>query len=925
MTNREKLRDQLDALGRQVRPAEAFTTEVLRRLTRIDEIERQGDAEAPEVSRAATGAGLGGRSGGARPIRWLWRAVASAAAVAAMLTLAAWLLLPDAPALAWDDVVEAMGHIRHFHVVAFNEDPRRADESRRLFKIELHYRAPDQWRGEGLGHVQFVHGDEVRLYSAEKRAFVDPAEARVRLIPPDFTSRLRDSDLLSAILASLFDGHPPEGRPVQSDVAAEAEGVEVFDYARDPTRQWARIWVLRQSRLPMRIKLFYPRSRDFMLVTFDYSDPQPASYFDPEHFARVVTERRLKKEYEILHAGAQPVGGMPTDPGHVHEMQGDYKAAQVVSTAGNADGLIMIESAVPGNVAARGTYIIHEGYETPTDNWGNVYRSTGGYTPCGGNRRRYYAPMPEFKHGEGQRVVTLRYAIYVQVPAVGKSYSHDLIYRVLKVEHVPVGLDTAGHAPEQEQVKYWSDEAITGARMGYLKDSAPAVVQWRHVEKQLAERPDDMGLLKWAYDLLNRHGRETKARELLEKKIAPAFLEDPVTHYMVGWPVSAYLREQARCNGAATLLPIAERLRKVWEEAQQNEDERHPTNARVLFYGVNSYFGWLLALPEKLPEFEAGAKPEPTDVVRGRDGRVVVRVRLPETPADRGKTHPFNIWPPPKLPTDRWRSVASRSDGDAHSYAWLLEPAGEATPAALTLEFLPYVVGRSGSGTYELQTPWTMTVPVPAGPTVDSAEAWWTEHLGELKTPEEQNKGQLVRDAWAAFEVGRYEEAAALFRQCLESPKDPQTNSDLDEYFRRTYRGKLLECRIRLGEMRVALDEVTAEEAALPPLDPTMEDAGALRKLLERRHGLRHIRLSAVRYLMERGRLDEASEVMERIAEGRPDPMRFHNHHMTVHKYHPETGEVIGGSSFTPRSLVENLWREFDTVAWDLSEQTESR
>ncbi|MBN2583487.1 MAG: hypothetical protein JXL80_10495 [Planctomycetes bacterium] len=928
MTDHDQLSNQLDDLGRKVRPAEAFTDEVLRRLSRIEDAQRESEPEDAVAMPARTD--VGGRPGGAQRVRRLWRALVPAAAAVATLVAVAWLLLPNGTAFAWDDVVKAMGRVQGFRVTLFNEDPNRTDESRRLYKIEFHYRAPDQWRAEGVGHVQFIRGDEVRLYSAEKRDFVDPAKARLRLIPPDFVARLGQGDLLQEILTLLFEGDPPEGKPVRSDGAAEAGGVEVFDYARDATKRWARIWVLRESRLPLRIKVFEPRQEDFMLLTFDYSDPQPESYFDPEHFRRVVIENGLRREYQILRAGAEPLSGNPTEPGHVHEMLGDYKAAELVLAAGRDDGIIAIEHTDPDNVAPRGGCILHEGYEAPTDNWGNVYYMTGGFKPVSGNWRYCYVPLPEFKRGEGERIVTLRYAIEAQVPAKSKMYSHELIYRVLKEERVPVGLDSADKVAEESWAKSASPEKVETARIQYLRQSAPALTQWRHIEEQLTKRPRDLQLLCWEYDLLREHGRQEKAQAVAAEEILPAFLEDPVKHYAAGWTVGLYLREVADRDGLESLLPLTRRLGDVWQRAQKELRRGELQNAEYLFKETHSALGWLVQVPQALASFEAGPKPQATDIVRGRDGRVAVRVVLPDAPPREAGAHPSGIWELTRVPPGTlWRTLARHNDMDGRRYAWLLEPSADAVPEVFTLGFKPYVIGRSGRGLDSIQTRWDLTIPVPTEPTVDSVADWWAANVSDkdwhAKTEEQSPYYQLSRAAATAFEDRQYEDAIRLYEQLIELPKDqwPEymlnpANGDMYEVSRQNCRHCVLEARIGLGKIDDTLAVVAAEEAKLPPLDPKTEDYAALREGLGRRNGWRRIRLAAVRYLIERGRLDEASAMMNEIARSRPDPMRFTDSHIAL--------QLNGGyTSFVPRHEVRRLWREFDTVAWDLSDKIEQQ
>lgn len=87
-------------------------------------------------------------------------------------------------------------------------------------------------------------------------------------------------------------------------------------------------------------------------------------------------------------------------------------------------------------------------------------------------------------------------------------------------------------------------------------------------------------------------------------------------------------------------------------------------------------------------------------------------------------------------------------------------------------------------------------------------------------------------------------------------------------------------------------------------------------KTIQQYGELRSVSLAAVRYLTDRGRLEQAAEIMGSIEQHRrgSDLMLFASRVVRV--------EYAKGSyaMFHPRTSLRRSWREFDTVQWDLAE-----
>ena len=64
----------------------------------------------------------------------------------------------------------------------------------------------------------------------------------------------------------------------------------VFDVQSERTREWCRVWVLRESGLPIRLRSHDPRDGESVEIVFLYDSVQPASFFDAEVFEQYMTE-----------------------------------------------------------------------------------------------------------------------------------------------------------------------------------------------------------------------------------------------------------------------------------------------------------------------------------------------------------------------------------------------------------------------------------------------------------------------------------------------------------------------------------------------------------------------------------------------------------------------------------------------------------
>jgi outer membrane lipoprotein-sorting protein len=90
---------------------------------------------------------------------------------------------------------------------------------------------------------------------------------------------------LDTVLAE-FAGTLVDVTPSLNNTAMLADDLIVFDIEAPDSTQRCRIWALRESRLPLRIQTWDPKSGESTDVILTFPAREPASFFNPEAFAR---------------------------------------------------------------------------------------------------------------------------------------------------------------------------------------------------------------------------------------------------------------------------------------------------------------------------------------------------------------------------------------------------------------------------------------------------------------------------------------------------------------------------------------------------------------------------------------------------------------------------------------------------------------
>ena len=871
--------------------------------------------------------------------RWLGSAAGAAAGLAAAVAL--WLAVAGgvaAPAIAWADVTEAVQELNAFHMTVFADKPRNMDEAGRMFRIDNFYGGPGKWRAHGLGRVQFGIGEGLQLFDAEMGQRVE--NDRRCPLPDPFAEDLGRMPLLDALLSWMFRGEAPAGQPVTSDTSVDGSDVAVFDYANDATELWARIWVLRDSKLPIRMHLYEPGSDAFYLVSFDYSDPQPAAFFNPAAFEAAVKEERPDAAHESFGLLAEPVEGTrPRGSSQIHAALGGYAAPTVLRVEADPEHpeRVMVVTDVPKHRTPRGS-TPEQRFIRVRDDLGNLYEPVGrGDTPLRyseGNRehRWFFEAVPPVKTGEGTRRLSGTFEVF---PHGGEQGNLELM--TFDREAPPAAAGFAEASFEEPEFRR--------RLIGFL----PVVERVAALKARAAADPTELGADADLVQLLLDLGREEDAWDRFERRLWPARMDDPVQvlvwngQLVARWLVHLKLHgepgtfEQARLEAEAALAAYVAEASK-----QQHWDVERGLGTRAIRR--------LVSLPETI-RYTRENPPKIEQVVRGRDGWVAVQLKIPAYPeAWDENAHGWNGDAPHdwhwQASVD-WRALADGSSAflspgtgavDLEKRErWLLFKPKPGVEVALKSRVL---LERDHSVPFEQPEPagvalrWSQPLPE-KGKRVKSAWDWFEKETRglDVRMPEREptptspratstgdRLGHAVREARKADDpAGRLQAIDAL----LAAPpaawaenaweRQPSTRA----WMQRFYGIAAAEALAELGRFDEAAARLLPIWKNLGPI-PAVDDLR--REDLRQRENVLKAWTNLLRLRLAAGQPDQVRDRIAFLERGRysaaevPPSLRFHDE---------EDGSGVDRmSGWWARLYYQQLWLPLDAVKLELAEAT---
>jgi hypothetical protein len=168
-------------------------------------------------------------------------------------------------------------------------------------------------------HVIFGGGGVIeQAFDIKTRARAQPDKGATI-----FIKRIGQADefSLDSIIRVMFGGQKQDVTPLINPDAVISEDLVVFDVELPGTPEWVRIWALRESRLPVRIRVWNPRDGDTTDAVFEYSKEQADEFFDPDAFENLLGTGRADNNMNLAYAFLKDSGGKTITPAALEHEQ----------------------------------------------------------------------------------------------------------------------------------------------------------------------------------------------------------------------------------------------------------------------------------------------------------------------------------------------------------------------------------------------------------------------------------------------------------------------------------------------------------------------------------------------------------------------------------------------------------------------------
>ncbi|MCK5001350.1 MAG: hypothetical protein KAS23_17520, partial [Anaerohalosphaera sp.] len=290
-------------------------------------------------------------------------------AAAVLFGLTAHYGLPiDGSSVAWADVVEKFGSIDHFSGVLYI----RENISEEPQQVEI-------WMGKGC-RSRIRIGKQVLFGQAGKVVAGFDFAGRRKLIAEEFDEKgERFIEMLGSegrfsleTIVNSMCGRPAleEVTPLVNADAGISEDIVVFDLVSGNSPEWLRIWALKNSLLPIRVRVCDPRGYEQVDLVISYSKPQSDEFFDPDSYSKAISEKnndgRVNRAYALL----EDAGGRASVPKDLFDKNG-YHMPEVEQAGITANGAVWVIATKARNRKPEG--YIFDGFRKLQDDLGREY------------------------------------------------------------------------------------------------------------------------------------------------------------------------------------------------------------------------------------------------------------------------------------------------------------------------------------------------------------------------------------------------------------------------------------------------------------------------------------------------------------------------------------------------------------------------
>jgi hypothetical protein len=282
-----------------------------------------------------------------RPVRW---------AAAAVILLALGILVGQfggmlaGSSVAWAEVTQRFQSIPFFSATIYMKENATAEPR----QMELWMSRDGHARARLGSQIVFGRrGQVIQAFDIESRQPVEPDGLAVF-----FLQKLGEAEVFSleTVIRVMFGSEMHDVTPLVNPDAVISQDVVVFDLDLPNTPEWVRIWALRESRLPIRIRVWDPRDGEVADAILEYSTEQAKEFFDPNAFENLLTGHHTTNRTNMAYAFLKDLGGRQLTPNDMFAMAG-YHVPEVQRIGITPDGAVWV-------TANKGENTSPSGYDT---------------------------------------------------------------------------------------------------------------------------------------------------------------------------------------------------------------------------------------------------------------------------------------------------------------------------------------------------------------------------------------------------------------------------------------------------------------------------------------------------------------------------------------------------------------------------------
>jgi len=243
-------------------------------------------------------------AGGAGVWRIIVKSPIAKLAAAAIIIIAAFIGIHQitAPGIAWADVAERFRTVPFFSATIYMKDHALLEP----IQIEL-------WMGpEGRARMRVGNqvifgraGQVMKAFDIKRRLEVEPDMQAVQLL--NMLGTMEEYSL-ETVIRSISGDKLVDVTPLVNADAVISEDMVVFDTLSDGGPEWLRVYALRESRLPVGIRMWDPREGKSVDVFISYFKEQPGVFFDAKIFSTRLADISCT-EADLAHIFLKDPGG----------------------------------------------------------------------------------------------------------------------------------------------------------------------------------------------------------------------------------------------------------------------------------------------------------------------------------------------------------------------------------------------------------------------------------------------------------------------------------------------------------------------------------------------------------------------------------------------------------------------------------------